>query len=189
MDRDGTINRDVGYPDSYDQIEIYPHSFEAVKKINQAGMLAVVITNQSGVGRGLIKEESLKIIHKMMVSEFSHRNSRLDAIYYCPHYKFSSDIKYRVDCSCRKPLPGLALQAAHELNINLASSYMVGDKVEDILFGLNIKARPVLVLTGYGQKSLEFIKKEKIGPVHIAQDLLAAVSWILEQEKMRADKI
>ncbi len=189
LDRDGTINRDVGYPDSYNLIELYPESFEAVRKINQAGLLAVVITNQSGVGRGLIKEENLQEIHERMAREFSYHHSRLDAFYYCPHYIFAADPKYRADCSCRKPLPGLALRAARDLNINTAGSYMVGDKVEDILLSLNIKARPVLVLTGYGQRSLEVIKKEKLGPVHIAQNLLEAILWILEQEKTRGETI
>ncbi|MFQ5722543.1 MAG: D-glycero-alpha-D-manno-heptose-1,7-bisphosphate 7-phosphatase [Candidatus Aminicenantales bacterium] len=193
LDRDGTINRDVGYPNSYNLIEIFPYSFEAVRKINQAGLLAVIITNQSGVGRGLIEESRLEDIHRQMKTAFTLQGARLDGIYYCPHYLFSKLPAYKKDCSCRKPLPGLGLRAASELNIDLSHSYMVGDKVEDILFGLNIQAQPILVLTGFGQESKIKLQRQGIQPSHIAPDLLAAVEWIIAKEKpasrLKSEKI
>ena len=134
LDRDGNINRDVGYPASFESIHIYPYSFEAVNKLNSAGLLAVIITNQSGIGRGLIKEQNLQKIHKQMIQAFSVQNARIDGIYYCPHYTHSLDPKYKKDCSCRKPNPEMALKAAKDLNIDLSGSYMVGDKVDDLLF-------------------------------------------------------
>ena len=185
LDRDGTINRDVGYPNSYHLIEIFPFSFKAVRKINQAGLLAVVITNQSGVGRGLIEERNLKDIHHQMKAAFAREGARLDAFYYCPHYLFSKSSQYNKDCSCRKPFPGMGLRAAAELNIDLANSYMVGDKVEDILFGFNIKAQPILVLTGYGQQSMIQLKQQNLKPAYIASNLLEAVDWIIAQEKIK----
>jgi len=184
LDRDGTINEDVGYPHRFDQINIYPYSYEAVRKINKAGFLAVIITNQSGIGRGFIAEEELRVIHQKIEADFAQHKARFDGIYYCPHYPRSSFPLYRKDCPCRKPAPGLALQAASELNIDLESSYMIGDKVEDMLFGWNIKASPILVLTGFGQKSLLELKKRDAQPVFIAQNLLEAVNWIFEQEKI-----
>ncbi len=183
LDRDGTINRDVGYPNSFRQIEIFPYSFEAVRKINDSGLLAVIITNQSGVGRGLIAEDNLHDIHQKMEAAFAEHNAHFDGIYYCPHYLLSSIPEYKKGCSCRKPFPGMAFQAAKDLNIDLTKSYMVGDKVEDVQFGLNIKAQPILLLTGFGRKSLIKLREEGIRPAHAAKNLLTAVNWILKSEK------
>lgn len=183
LDRDGTINRDVGYPNSFQSIEIFHYSFEAVRKINEAGLLAVIVTNQSGVGRGLIVEENLHVIHRKLKAAFAKHKAHFDGIYFCPHYLFSSAPEYRKDCSCRKPYLGMALQAATDLNIDIKKSYMVGDKVDDILFGLNIKAQPILVLTGFGLESLARLKERGISPAYVASNLLDAVYWILQKEK------
>lgn len=183
LDRDGNINKDVGYPNSYDLIDIFPSSFKAVRKINEAGFLAVIITNQSGIGRGLIQEKSLLEIHKKMQAAFEKHKAFFDGIYYCPHYHLSEEAKYKKDCLCRKPNPGMGHQAAAELNIDTTRSYMIGDKKDDILFGINIHAKPILVQTGYGKDSLPTLKDEGIEPTYVAPDLLNAVNWILKQEK------
>ena len=183
IDRDGTINKDVGYPDSYSKIDIYPFSFLALKKIKQAELLAVIITNQSGVGRGLIKEKNLKNIHTKMNEAFERQNLSFDGIYYCPHYALSKIAKYRKECSCRKPNPGMGERAAKDLQIDTSMSYMIGDKVEDLLFGININASPILVLTGYGLESQKKLKDKGIEPAYIAKNILAAVEWIIKQEK------
>lgn len=185
LDRDGTINKDVGYPDSYKKIEIYPYSFEALQKIKEAGFLAVIITNQSGVGRGQIEESSLEDIHVKMQGAFARYGISFDGIYHCPHYAFSENPNYSVQCNCRKPKPGMGKQAAADLDIDTSHSYMIGDKVEDILFGINIKATPVLVLTGFGQTSKEQLADKGINPAHVAPNLLEAVEWIIEQEKKK----
>jgi D-glycero-D-manno-heptose 1,7-bisphosphate phosphatase len=183
LDRDGTLNIDVGYPSRYDQIEVYPQSFEAVKRLNREGFLAVVVTNQSGVGRGLLTEEDLKDIHARLTSSFIRHEARLDAIYYCPHYALSEDPRYRKECDCRKPRPGLARQAAADLGIDLTSSYMIGDKTEDVLFGMNIGAVPVLVLTGADGESQSKLRDQNLAPAHIAAGILEAVDWILDRER------
>jgi len=191
IDRDGTINRDVGYPSSYSVIDIYPFSFEAVKKIKEAGFLAVIITNQSGIGRGIIEEKSLHDIHDKLNKEFERQDVSFDGIYYCPHYVFSKMDKFRKECACRKPNPGMGKMAAGDLNIDTALSYMIGDKVEymigdkveDILFGININAAPILVLTGHGQESQKKLKDMEIQPAFVAKNLLEAAEWIIEQEK------
>ncbi len=183
LDRDGTLNVDVGYPSRYDQLDIYPQSFEAVKRFNQEGLLAVVVTNQSGVGRGLLTEADLQDIHARLSASFLCNGARLDAVYYCPHYKLSEDPRYRKDCDCRKPKPGLAHQAAAELGIDLANSYMIGDKADDILFGMNIGAAPVLVMTGSGPESLSDLQEQNITPACVASDLLEAAAWILDRER------
>jgi D-glycero-D-manno-heptose 1,7-bisphosphate phosphatase len=187
LDRDGTINEDVGYPGHYDQVRIYPNSFEAVRRINEAGLAAVVITNQSGVGRGHFTENDLCVIHEKMMKAFQAENARLDGIFYCPHFVSSASPEYDVDCACRKPFPGMALKAREAFDLDLEGSYMVGDKVEDIRFGLNIGATSVLVLTGYGLGSLAKLKEEGIEPAYAAPDLLDAVRWILRREKARQE--
>jgi len=180
LDRDGTINEDVGYPGHFSQVHIYPYSIEAVRKINRAGLLAVVVTNQSGVGRGFFTEAALRKLHRKMNEEFISRQARLDRIYYCPHHVGSALPEYSLDCTCRKPFPGLGLRAAEELDIDLHRSYMIGDKVEDILFGRNIGARPVLVLTGYGRQAQGRLQEEGILPAFTGRTLSEAVDWILE---------
>lgn len=173
----------MGYPNSFEAIEVYPYSYKAVRKINNAGFLAVVITNQSGIGRGLIEEKNLRDIHQRMINLFTKNNAHLDGVYYCPHYINSIDPKYRKDCACRKPNPEMALKAAEDLNIVLKGSYMVGDKMEDIEFGLNFDAIPILLLTGHGQKALRKLSEKGIRPAYVAKNLLEAVDWILKKEK------
>ncbi len=182
LDRDGTLNKDVGYPNSFEAIEVYDYSYEAVRRINHSGFLAVVVTNQSGIGRGLIEEKKLREIHQNMRDLFNANNARLDAFYYCPHYINSQNAKYRKDCACRKPNPGMALKASEELDIELKGSYMVGDKMEDIEFGLNFDAIPVLLLTGHGQKALRKLSEKGLQPAYVAKNLLDAVDWILANE-------
>jgi D-glycero-D-manno-heptose 1,7-bisphosphate phosphatase len=185
LDRDGTINRDVGYPNSYSMVEIYPYSFEAVRKINEAGFLSVIVTNQSGIGRGFIEEKNLHDIHRKLRLAFAEQKATLDGIYYCPHDEYSEMQEYRKACACRKPNPGMAQQAARDLDIDTARSYMIGDKVEDILFGINIQATPILLLTGFGQKSLQKLKEQEIEPAHVAETLKEAVDWILNREQAK----
>jgi len=188
LDRDGNLNKDVGYPHSYQQIEIYPFSYTAVRKINQAGFLAIVITNQSGIGRGLIQESGLNKIHTRMTEAFAKKGGRIDAIYFCPHYEKSNDPKYKKTCSCRKPNPGMGLLAAEEFDIDLKKSYMVGDKVEDVLFGLELKSTSILVLTGFGKNSLVELRKRGLEPGYVASDVLDAVNWIRKREKTASAK-
>lgn len=188
LDRDGTINEDVGYPGRYDQVRVYPYSFEAVRKLNDAGLVVVVITNQSGVGRGFFTEDALHIVHDRMREDFQAAGARIDAIYYCPHFAGSSSPFYDIDCACRKPFPGMAIRAREELGLDLEGSYMVGDKVEDVRFGLNAGTRPILVLTGYGEASRDALRREGIEPAYVARDLGQAVDWILERERERDRK-
>ena len=186
LDRDGTLNVDAAYASRYEQLAVYPESYEAVKKLNRAGLLAVVITNQSAVGRGLLNEDGLKDIHDRLSASFAGRGARLDAIYYCPHYSLSADPLYGKECDCRKPSPGLALRAAAELGIELSQSYMIGDKTEDMIFGMNIRAVPVLVLTGSGRESLAKLREQGLEPAYVAETILEAADWVLERERRQA---
>jgi D-glycero-D-manno-heptose 1,7-bisphosphate phosphatase len=182
LDRDGTVNVDVGYPSRWDQIAIYPHAFDAVRRLKAAGFLIVVVTNQSGIGRGFLTEPDLEEIHARMAEEFQRRGVPLDAIYHCPHYEGADPAAGKTDCACRKPLPGMGRRAAQELDIDLARSFMVGDKAEDVLFGLNIGATPVLVRTGYGPIAEPKLAALVVRPAFVADDLAAAADWILARE-------
>lgn len=188
LDRDGTINRDVGYPASWDQIEIFSYSYEAVRRLNQAGFKVVVVTNQSGVARGLIEEAALHEIHRRMSEDFLQNDARIDAFYHCPHHPDGKVPRYRSECPCRKPAPGMARRAAKDLGIDPGRSYMVGDKLEDLRFGLNCGAAPILVLTGYGKTSRADLSGQEREAVHIATDLGDAVNWILKNEKAGAGR-
>ena len=183
LDRDGTLNADAAYASDYEQIVIYPESYEAVREFNCAGLLTVVITNQSAVGRGLLTEDGLNDIHSRLCASFAGHGSRLDAIYFCPHFPLSADPRYAKECDCRKPGTALALRAAADLGIDLGSSYMIGDKTEDIIFGLNIRAVPVLVLTGSGRESLAQLREGGLEPAFVAATILEAADWILDRER------
>jgi D-glycero-D-manno-heptose 1,7-bisphosphate phosphatase len=183
LDRDGTINEDSGYPGRFDQIRIFPYSLEAVRMIREAGFKAVVVTNQSGVGRGFFTEDELHRLHDRMAEVFETENAPLDAFYYCPHFEGSALPEYDTACSCRKPATGMIRRAAEDLGLDPAASYMIGDKVEDILLGVNAGSLPILVLTGFGRESLATLKERGIQPAFVAETLLEAVRWIVRREK------
>ncbi len=182
LDRDGTLCRDVGYPADWSQVHIYPQAFEAVRRIRRAGLAPVVITNQSGVGRGFFTEDDLRALHREFAAAFARRRARLDGIYHCPHYSPAVPAAEESDCACRKPRPELGRRAAGALGLELRGSYMVGDKPADILFGLAVGAVPVLVLTGYGPAALRDLEGGPSRPAHVAPDLASAVDWILARE-------
>jgi D-glycero-D-manno-heptose 1,7-bisphosphate phosphatase len=125
----------------------------------------------------------LKEIHAKMSEEFDRHDAPFDGIYFCPHHVQSENPIYRKACSCRKPNPGMGHKAAAELGIDTSLSYMIGDKVEDIQFGLNINATPVLVLTGYGQESRLELEARGIHPAFVAETLREAAGWIVRREK------
>ncbi|OQB54630.1 MAG: D-glycero-beta-D-manno-heptose-1,7-bisphosphate 7-phosphatase [Candidatus Aminicenantes bacterium ADurb.Bin147] len=183
LDRDGTIVDDAGYASRFDQMVIFPQSFEAVRRLNEAGLPVVVVTNQSGIGRGYLTEDELADIHSRLAESFAAAGARLDAFYSCPHFAASRDPRYGRECGCRKPLPGLGLQAAAELSLDLARSYMIGDKADDIRFARAIGATPVLVLTGYGRGARDLLEKGTDPLPAVAADILEAVGWILSREK------
>src|SRR2546430_598423 len=122
IDRDGTINEDLGYISRPDDLIIYPWAAQAVRLINEAGLKAIVITNQSGIARGLYTEEKLGEIHNWMIQQFVEQRARIDAIYYCPHHPRIGDERYKKLCECRKPQPGMLQAAAREHDVDLSRS-------------------------------------------------------------------
>src|SRR5262249_57911234 len=128
LDRDGTMNVDVGYLSSPDQLEVYPYTAEAVRLINESGMLAIVVSNQSGIARGFLTEQTLEMIHARLILLLEQEGARLDGIFYCPHHPTIGDPPYRRACDCRKPQPGMVLRAAELHGIDLSRSILIGDK-------------------------------------------------------------
>ncbi len=183
LDRDGTICEEVGYLNSVEQMRLIPRSAEAIRRLNEYGFKVVVITNQSGVARGLIPEQNLADIHAEMVRQLREKKAFLDGIYYCPHHPVEGNPPYLQECNCRKPATGLLEKAALELGIDLSSSYMVGDHFSDVECGKRIRAKTVLLLTGHGRQALERQREWPFQPDHIAFDLYEAVDWILQQER------
>jgi D-glycero-D-manno-heptose 1,7-bisphosphate phosphatase len=178
LDRDGTLNEDTGYPSDFRQIHIYPAAFEAVRRLEEAGFAAVVVTHQAGLGRGYFGAAELDDLHRRFLEEFRRHGAALDGLYSCPH----AGLGPAPECLCAKPLPGLGLRAARELGLDLGASFMVGDKPVDVRFGLAIGAVPVLVLTGYGRGAATALAASGIAPAHTTSGILEAASWILAQE-------
>jgi len=180
MDRDGTVSDEVGYLNHVSRLRVYPWSASAIRALNDAGLLAVLVTNQAGVARGYFPETMILDVHARLVEELAAQGATLDAIYYCPHHPTAGEPPYRADCECRKPRPGMLLQAAAEHDIDLASSYVVGDKYSDVRLAHAVGASGVLVMTGYGRGEYEYERETwPRAPEHVAESLEDAVAWIV----------
>lgn len=178
LDRDGTINEEVGYMDSLEKLKIIPEAFAAIRRINQNDMKAVVITNQSGVARGFFSEDFVQTVHAIIQEQLKARKSFIDAFYFCPHHPTEGQGVYLQTCNCRKPAPGLLFKAADEMEIDLGRSYLIGDMPKDIEAAKRAGAKGILVRTGYGQEHRAFA----VEPDYIAGNILDAVRWILKDK-------
>lgn len=179
LDRDGTINEEVGYLDSLEKLRLIPGAGEAIRRINRSGMKAVIISNQSGVARGYFDEAFVESVHERIRTLLHEHGARIDGFYWCPHHPTEGTGAYRIACDCRKPQAGLLLKAAAELGIDLHRSYMVGDMPTDIEAAHTAGARGILVQTGHGADSRPFAAP----PDFIARDILAAVAWIMKDRQ------
>jgi heptosyltransferase-2 len=179
LDRDGTLNRDLSYIRTPEELELLPGAAEAVARLKQAGATLVLITNQSGVARGFITIEVLKLIHARLLNLLDQGHGSLDAIYFCPHHPEDG-------CLCRKPQTGMVDRARVDLGLDLSPCYVVGDQSRDVEVGRRIGARTVLVMTGpTSPESLAHLKAEGRLPDYVAADLAEAASWILEDAAAR----
>jgi len=205
LDRDGTINEEVGYLDRIEKLRLIPGAAEAIRLLNKSGMKAIVITNQSGVARGFYDEAFVEKTHAHLREVLRAEGAFLDGLYFCPHHPTEGRGEYLRVCGCRKPAPGLLLRAAKELRLDLARSYMVGDTLKDVETGARAGVRGILVRTGYGEEEnlkLEgkSVSREPGGirpaaleesvrqadprqPDHVAADILEAVQWILRNRR------
>lgn len=179
LDRDGVLNYDTDLIHKPEDLKLYDVTADAIKKINKSEYLSVVITNQSVIARNLCTIDELEYIHKKLETKLGEQRAKLDAIYYCPHhpdkgYPEENPI-YKIECACRKPKPGMFLDAAKDLNINLSESYMIGDSERDIIAGKNAGCVTVGVMTGNG------VKKTKEIPDYFFKDIKQAADFIVDR--------
>lgn len=178
IDRDGTLIEEAGYLNRLDRLVFFPYTVDAVRALNRAELAVVLITNQGGIAKGLLDEAFLEKAHGVIVDRLRAGGAVVDGIYYCPHHPHGTIEHLRVRCDCRKPQPGLLKQAARELDLDLARSFVVGDRVKDMEAGRAIGARTVLVRTGYGAEE----EAAAAGTAHaIVDTLIDASAWILQQ--------
>ncbi len=169
LDRDGTINQERGYLYRIEELDFFPGAAQAISLLNRAGFLVVVVSNQSGVARGYYGEDQVEALHRHMTAQLAADGARVDCWLYCPHHPEGSG-RYAVTCACRKPLPGMLLEAAERFSIDLAASFMIGDKLSDVQAGLAAGCVPLLVRSGYGAD-----EESRLPPgVAVFDDLLAA---------------
>ncbi len=184
IDRDGTISEEVGYVNHPSRYKVFPFAATALRRLHEAGWLAVLVTNQAGVARGYFSEDLIHTVHDLLQAELNKQGARLDAIYYCPHHPSVGDAPYRQACDCRKPQTGLITRAAAEHDIDIKRSWMIGDRYSDIELARNANLRAAFVLTGYGRGEWEFSRHRwaewRGEPEIVAENLLEAVERIIE---------
>lgn len=151
MDRDGTINEENGYVHKITDLHFTSGAQQAIRLAHEGGYLVVVISNQAGVARGYYTEDAVKRFHDHMQAELKKAGTIIDGFYYCPHHPEKGQGKYLTVCKCRKPEPGMLVQASKDLDIDLSRSFMIGDHLNDIWAGHNAGCRTLLVRTGYGK--------------------------------------
>lgn len=174
LDRDGVIcvNR-LGYVKSWDEFEFLPGSLDALRQLAELGLVVVVVSNQSAIGRGLMNAAQVEDINNRMNIEVVRAGGRIDGIYICPHHPEDQ-------CDCRKPKPGMVLQAADDLSLSLKNSYLVGDAQSDVQAAKAAGVKPILVLTGRGRSHLSKIEAVD-GRITIKKDLAEVVTWLKEK--------
>ncbi len=178
LDRDGTIIEDAGYLSDAAALVLLPGAAAAIRRLNQAGLAVVVVTNQSGVARGLFTEQAVQDVHAALSVALAREAAVVDAFYYCPHHPDGEIEAYRVACGCRKPAAGLLHGATRDLGLDLARSWLVGDKQLDVDCGVAAGCRTILVRTGKGAAE-ERSAGRTLRADAILNNLMEAAEWIL----------
>jgi D-glycero-D-manno-heptose 1,7-bisphosphate phosphatase len=174
LDRDGVINENrADYVKSWQEFQFLAGSREAIARLTQAGHRIVVCTNQAGIARGQVTRETVEDIHQRMIVSIAEYGGAIEKIYYCPHGR-------EENCNCRKPRPGMLLQAQYELDIDMSDAIFIGDSITDIRAGLAVGVRTMLVLTGLGMEQFRAHHHEANGPFRIALNLRHAAECILQ---------
>lgn len=182
IDRDGTINEQMGYINHLSRFLILPGVPEAIRLLNKNNFLVIIVTNQSGVARGYFPIDLVHEVHAFLKMSLKKEDAIIDGIFFCPHYPRGVVPEYRSECDCRKPKTGLINQALESFEIDMSGSYVVGDRFTDMELAHRSNLKGLLVKTGYGLGDIEYIlPNAPIRPLHIAQDLLHAVRWVLER--------
>lgn len=175
LDRDGTINVEKNYLHKIEDWEWTHRAVEAIKLINEAGYLAIVVSNQAGVARGYYTEKDVEFLHQQVDVMLAQHGAHIDAYYYCPHHTEVGEIR---DCECRKPKPGLLIQARQDWNIDFEKSFMIGDKLIDAEAAMRVGVASVVVMTGYGEAESTMVSKQ----TKFCENLYEAVNTILNNK-------
>jgi D-glycero-D-manno-heptose 1,7-bisphosphate phosphatase len=185
VDRDGTINEQMGYINHISRFKIIPGVPEAIRLLNDAGYLVIVVSNQSGVARGYYSLDLVEETHTLLEARLKEEaGAAVDAILFCPHYPQGVVPEFSMDCECRKPKTGLIDQARLAFDIDLSRSFMVGDMCSDMQFAHRAGIKGIMVKTGYGLGEIEYVfPRIHAKPIRIARDLLDAVQWIVHGEE------
>jgi D-glycero-D-manno-heptose 1,7-bisphosphate phosphatase len=178
LDRDGTIIEERGYLDRLDLLELYAFTADAIRLLNRAGYAVVVITNQGGIGRGIIDEPFLRQVHETIDARLAAGRARIDRYYFCPHHPEAIVPELRHTCACRKPAAGMIEQACREMSLDPKRSVMIGDRRLDVMAGSRAGTRTILVRTGHGAHE-EAMSPAGAHPDAILNNLMEAVGWIL----------
>lgn len=176
LDRDGTLVDELGFLRRPEDLRLLPGAAEGLRLLNEAGWLAVLVTNQSGIARGYFDEADLRAVHERLTRELARGGAHLDAMFHCPHHPEVGAPPLRGPCACRKPAPGLLLEARERMGLDLGRSWMIGDSLRDLEAGRRAGLEgEILVLTGKGAE-----ERAGLPPgARTAPDLLAAARWLV----------
>jgi D-glycero-D-manno-heptose 1,7-bisphosphate phosphatase len=180
VDRDGTLIEEAGYLSRLDRLVFFPFTVDAIRQLNRGGFAVVVITNQAGIARGIVREAFVSEAHRHIEERLAAGGGHIDAFYHCPHHPHGIVESLRRSCDCRKPQPGLIRRAAGDLDLDLARSYTVGDRWRDVEAGRAAGTRTVLVRTGYGAAD-EGTPKPGVSADAVSDNLAGAAAWILSE--------
>ena len=175
LDRDGVINNDIGYFTDPKKLVIPSETINGLLKLNNAGFILIIVTNQSGIARGLIEEKGVKSLHNILHAILREYNITITGIIYCPHHPTEGNGVYTQKCECRKPSPGMIIEAGKKFNIDLTNSYIIGDRFSDIKAGINADLKSTILIKSKHKISEE---EKKCASIFCA-DVDKAADWIL----------
>jgi D-glycero-D-manno-heptose 1,7-bisphosphate phosphatase len=178
LDRDGTINEEVNFVKSVEELKLIPGASKAINRMNSLGLKTFILSNQSGIARGFFTEEELAVINAKLLELLSVENASIDSIYYCPHHPEGIIKEFAINCNCRKPKIGMVLAAAEKYDVDIKKSFVIGDMLRDLECGKNAGMKSILVLTGKGKETLNSLKTGSLQPDFIADDLIHALEYI-----------
>ena len=185
LDRDGTINVEAGYIRRVEDLNLIEGAGEAIAKLNQAGVVCVLTTNQTGAARGYYSEAHIHALHDRLAGLLAPFGAKLDAVYYCPHLspeEGGTTAPYNIACNCRKPLSGMVEKALAEIpGLDMDQAFVIGDKSTDVELARNSKIKGILVETGYGKQVLAGQYQWPVEPDYLASSIVQAADWIIKQ--------
>ena len=182
IDRDGTVNEQMGYINHISRFVLLSGTAEALRLLNSHQYLVIIVSNQSGVARGYFPIELVVQVHAYMRGLLEKKGAFIDGIFFCPHYPKGMIPEYSIVCDCRKPGTGLIEKARETFDIDMEKSYVIGDRYSDIELALRSGLQGILVTTGYGLGDMEYVfPRLPFQPVHVAENLLQAVRWIIKR--------